>query len=180
MPLSDIRNKVLPEIDVQRKKAEDAKMRFTALNEQQLNARLLPRSMPSMPFPMVAPLIVWQGWTATACAGGTIEYSFGVYNPLPAGQNWLFAHAFVGPANFVHAPGVAVQSVDNRFPRLSEPAFPGLDLGPGATATLHFNLKLPTLLEPSNYFGNTLLFRADWHDVGVYVDRGFWPFLVSA
>jgi hypothetical protein len=180
MPLSDIRNKVLPEIDVQRKKAEAAKMRFTALNEQQLTARMLPRAIPSMPIPMAAPMIVWQGWTATTSPGGTVRYSFGVYNPLPTPQSWLFAHAFIGPANFIHAPGLAMQSIDTRFARLSEPAFPGLDVGPGATATVHFDMMVPMGIEPSNYFGNTLLFRGDWHDVGAYVDRGFWPFLVTA
>jgi hypothetical protein len=179
MATSDIRNKVLPEIEMQRKKAEDTKMRFTALNEQQLTARMLPRSMPAMPLPMVAPLIVWQSWTATMHPGGTITYSFGVYNPLPGPQSWLFAHGFIGPANFIHDPAVAIQAMDTRFPRLTEPAFPGLDVGPGATSTLHFDLKIPMGIEPSNYIGNTLLFRADWHDVGGYVDRGCWPFLVT-
>jgi hypothetical protein len=179
MPTSDIRNKVLPEIDVQRKKAEDAKLRFTSLNEQQLTARLLPRSAPAMPHPMVTAMIVWQSWTGTTSPGGSITYSFGVYNPLPGPQSWLFAHAFIGPANFIHQPGIAVQSIDTRFPRLSEPGFPGLDVGPGATATLHFEMRIPTAIEPSNYLGNTFLFRADWHDVGAHVDRGCWPFAVS-
>jgi hypothetical protein len=179
MATSDIRNKVLPEIDIQRKKAEDAKMRFTALNEQQLTARLLPRRAPTMLVPMVAPMIVWQGWTATTNPGGLITYSFGVYNPLPTSQNWLFAYGFIGPANFIHDPAMAVQTADTRFPRLCEPSFPGLDVGPGATATLHFEMKVPVGIEPSNYLGNTFLFNADWHDVGAYVDRGCWPFVVT-
>jgi hypothetical protein len=179
MPISDIRNKVLPEIDIQRKKAESGKMRFTALNEQQLHARLLPRSTPSLPIPVLAPMIVWQSWTGTTSPGGSINYSLGVYNPLPNPQSWLFAHAFIGPANFIHNPGMALQSIDSRFPRLTEPAFPGLDVGPGATVSLHFDMKIPQCIEPSNYLGNALLFRGDWHDVGGYVDRGFWPFLVN-
>lgn len=179
MSASDIRNKVLPEIDLQRKKADAAKMRFTALNEQQLTARVTPRSLPGQPIPVALPMIVWQAWFGAANPGSTVGYSFGIYNPSPMQQSWLFAHAFVGPANFVWDPGHAVQAVDNRFPRLSEPVFPGLDVGAGATTSLHFDLTVPMGIEPSNYLGNTFLFRAEWHDVGAYIDRGLWPFAVG-
>lgn len=170
--------KLLADIELHRKRAESTKMRFTGLTEGQLGARLFARRA-GAPIPVALPMIMWQGWSGGTAPGGSIQYSFGILNPSATDEVCLFAHAFVGPANFVSDPGAAVQAVDPRFPRLSEPAFPGLMLAAGATASLSFDLRVPSEIEPSNYLGNTLLFRADWHDVGVYLDRGFWPFAVS-
>lgn len=178
MPTSIDIHKIATDIEAQRKRAEAAKLRFTGLTEPQLGARLLARRA-GMPVPAALPMIVWQGWSGAAAPGGTIHYNFGILNPSASETIWLFAHAFVGPANFVSDPGAAVQAVDPRFARLTEPAFPGLSIAAGATATLSFEMPVPARIEASNYMGNTFLFRADWHDVGAYLDRGFWPFAVG-
>jgi hypothetical protein len=124
-------------------------------------------------------MIVWQAWLGSTSPGATLSYSFGIYNPSSVQHSWLFAHAFVGPANFVWNPADAIRVVDPRFPRLSEPAFPGLDIGAGTTTSLQFDLDVPTAIERSTYLGNTFLFRAEWHDIGAYIDRGFWPFTIG-
>lgn len=178
MPTNLDIHKIAAEIDLHRKRMDGGNRRFTSLNPGELGARLLVRRA-GMPVPAALPMITWQGWSGSTTAGGVIDYTVGILNPSPTDEVWLFVHAFVGPANFIADPGAAVQAVDPRFPRLTEPAFPGLHLAAGATASLNFQLRVPGAVEPSNYLGNTFLFRPDWHDVGAYLDRGCWPFGVG-
>jgi len=179
MPTTLDLHKITADIDIQRKRMESSHKRFTSLSPGELGARVLARRA-GLPLPVPVPMIVWQGWSGSVAPGSLIDYTVGILNPSTTDEVWLLAHAFVGPANFVADPGAAVQAVDPRFPRLSEPAFPGLNVGAGATVSLHFQMRVPASIEPSNYLGNTFLFRPDWHDVGTYLDRGCWPFGVSA
>ncbi len=178
MPTTLDLHKIVADINIHRKRFEAPDKRFTSLEASELGARVVARRA-GLPLPVPTPMIVWQGWSSFASAGGIIDYSFGVLNPSTTDEIWLFAHAFVGPANFIADPGAAVQAVDPRFSRLTQPAFPGLQIAPGATASLSFQMQIPLGMEPSNYLGNTFLFRADWHDVGAYLDRGCWPFGVN-
>lgn len=175
--MPDIR-KILTEIDHARAAATAKKLSFTGLKENQLVARM--NAAGARALAPALPMIVWQSWNSATTPGGTISYNVGIHNPSPDLQVWLFAHVFVGPANFVADPGAAVQAVDPRFPRLTEPPFDGLHIAAGATASLSFSLAVPADVEVSNYIGNTFLFRADWHDVGVYLDRGVFVFGVVA
>lgn len=152
-----------------RKEARAKKLNFTALPKDQLLRKLGRTS---------TPLIIFQSWDGSTAPGGTISYNVGVYNPDPYGQIWMFGHVFIGPANIVGDVGDALQTVDARFPRLTLPAFPGLSLAAGATETLRFKVKVPSGVDASNYLGNTFLFRADWHDVGKYLDRSIFVFEV--
>jgi hypothetical protein len=65
------------------------------------------------------------------------------------------------------------------IPHLTQPAFPGLTLAAGASATLSFALNVPTAVEKTNYLGNSCLMLFNWHDVGAYLDRGIFVFAVS-
>ena len=177
--MPDIR-KILTEIDHARAAADAKKLRFTGLKEGQLVARMNAAGGTTRALSAALPMIVWQSWSSSTTPGGTISYNVGIHNPSPDLQIWLFAHVFVGPANFVADPGAAVQAVDPRFPRLTEPPFDGLHIAAGATASLSFSLNVPADAEVSNYIGNTFLFRADWHDVGVYLERGVFVFGVLA
>ncbi len=100
-------------------------------------------------------------------------------NPDPDARIWLFVHVFVGPANIARNHDDALALVDTRFPRLVEPAFDGLSLDPGATASLDFSLAVPAGVDPSNYLGNSFLFTATWHDPAEYLDRGLFVFRVT-
>ncbi|MBK7827142.1 hypothetical protein [Nannocystis sp.] len=178
MPATIDIQKFVADIDLHRKRMQGTNRRFTGLDAGALAARLAVRRA-GLPVAAPLPMITWQGWSSSTSAGGIIDYTVGIANPSASDEVCLFAHAFVGPANFIADPGMAVQAVDPRFPRLTEPAFAGLQIAAGATASLNFQLRVPSETEPSNYLGNTFLFRADWHDVGTYLDRGFWPFGVG-
>jgi len=169
----------MSEIDAAKSKAAAKKLRFTGMPEGLLRARLSPRRSAGRAV-IAAPMIVWQSWNSMTSPGGTITYNVGITNPSPNDEVWLFGHVFVGPANFVPDVGAAVQAVDARFPRLTEPSFAGLSLPANGSTSLTFNLAVPQGMEPSNYIGNTFLFRADWHDVGDYLDRSTFIFGVGA
>lgn len=126
-----------------------------------------------------SPMIVFQGWSSFTSPGGSISYSVGIYNPDPQARGSLYAHVFVGAANMAPDISTAVTAVDPRFPRLTMPAFFGLTVAPGATATLQFSVAVPSNVEKTNYLGNTFLFQATYHDVGIYLDRGVFPFGVQ-
>ena len=124
-------------------------------------------------------MIVFQGWSGSVAAPGTIDYTIGINNPDPVQWYWLFAHVFVGPATIVRDVGHAVLAVDTRFPRLTMPEPFGLTLAAGAFQTLSFPLTVPGDVERSNYLGNTFLFQSRWHEVGQYLDRSHFVFEVT-
>ncbi len=125
-----------------------------------------------------SPMIVSQSWNSTT-PGGTVNYSLGLYNPDPNQVVWLFAHVWVGAGNVDPTTGTFLQDVDMRFSTLTQPAFDGLKLGPCASATLNFALKVPATAEKTNYMGNSCLMQFNWHDIGTYLDRGVFVFGVS-
>lgn len=126
-----------------------------------------------------SPMIVFQGWNDTS-AGGTVDYTVGIHNPDPTQAFSVFAHVWVGSGNVDPTTGTFLLNVDARFPRLTEPAFPGLlTLTPGATVTLDYALKVPVTVEKTSYMGNSCLMQFNWHDIGQYLDRGIFVFTVS-
>ena len=162
--------RVLDEIEEYRLDAKRRKLNFTAVNEEQLIRKLLRAN---------SPMIIFQAWLGAASPGGSISYQFGVHNPDPTDSLWLYGYAFVGPANFVHDIGQAVAGRDRRYAELTTPGFPGQQLPAGATAILQLTLPIPSAIEATTYQGNTVLFRADWHDAGTYLDRGLWTFDIT-
>lgn len=162
--------KVLAVIERHRKEATRKRLNFTAPDEEQL-IKKLPGTK--------SPMIVFQSWGGSVPKGGTLNYNIGIYNPDAFTQIWLFVHLFIGPANMVPDVGAALATVDSRFPRLALPKFAGLNISSGGSATLNFSIPIPASIEPSNYLGNSFLFRADWHDVGDYFDRSIFVFEVS-
>ncbi len=126
-----------------------------------------------------SPMIVFQGWSGSTAAGGTINYNVGIWNPDPSQAIWLFAHAWVGSGNVDPVTGTFLLNVDTRFPRLTEPAFAGASINPSSSLTITFNLHVPAGVEKTNYLGNTCLMQFNWHDIGSYLDRSVWPFTVT-
>jgi hypothetical protein len=162
--------KILEEIKKHKEHAETEKLSFTGLTREEIEKKLS-RTKTSM--------VIFQSWTSAASGGGTINYTVGIYNPDPVSAIWMFGHVFVGPANAVKDVASALLAFDSRFPRLTMPAFDGLTIAPGATATLTYAIQVPTSIEPSNYMGNCFLLREEWHDVGTYIDRGGFIFAVN-
>jgi hypothetical protein len=142
---------------------------FTAITPEQIEKKLKR---------VKSPMIVSQGWN-DAALGGTVNYSLGIFNPDPTQAIWLFAHVFVGSGNVDPSVGTFLLNVDPRFPRLTQPAFTGLTLAAGASATLSFALKVPSSVEKTNYLGNSCLMQLDWQDMGLYLDRSVFVFAVS-
>ena len=164
--LGNIR-KVLDEIEVYRADAERKQLNFTAVDEDAL-LRKLGRAN--------SPMIVFQSWDTSTSPGGRIDYTFGVHNPDSFGWIWLYGYGYIGPANFVANVGQAVGARDERFANLTRPSFPGQQVAPLTTATSSFSMPIPANIDKTTYQGNTMLFQADWHDVGQYLDRGLWTF----
>ena len=155
---------------IQREKRHYREQNFTEVTSEDI-ARKLRR--------LKSPMIVFQGWSGSAPAGGTINYSVGIWNPDPREAIWVFAHAWVGSGNVDPLVGTFLLNVDTRFPRLTEPAFAGASIGPSSSLTISFNLQVPTGVQKTNYIGNTCLMQFNWHDVGAYLDRSVWPFTVT-
>jgi hypothetical protein len=162
--------RILEEIKKHKEHAEREKLSFTGLTREEIEKKLSRTRTPT---------VIFQSWNSAASAGGTINYTIGIYNPDPVDAIWLFGHVFVGPANAVNDIASALLAVDPRFPRLSMPAFAGLTITPGATATLSYAIQVPASIEASNYMGNCFVFRENWHDVGTYIDRGGFIFAVN-
>jgi hypothetical protein len=154
-------------IEIQKRESKGE--HFTSIAPEEIEAKLKR---------VKSPMIVSQGWSDTT-PGGTFNYSLGLYNPDPTQAIWLFAHVWVGSGNVDPNVGTFLANVDARFPRLTQPAFAGLMLAAGASATLTFALKVPNTVERTNYLGNSCLMRFNWHDVGTYLDRGVFVFAVS-
>jgi hypothetical protein len=157
------------EIEQRRKDAAGKNQQFTGLTDDQIRRKLRKAK---------SPMIIWQSW-GPAPPGGTVNYTVGIFNPDPTAVIWLLVHLFVGAANIVADANDALADVDPRFARLTQPDFPGLSVAPGANQSLSFQLPVPGSVEKTNYLGNAFLFRATWHDAGVYEDRGLFLFKVS-
>ena len=157
------------EVAQRRKEAKAKGLKFTGLTEEQIYRKLTKKG---------SPMIIWQSW-GDASPGGTVTYNVGIKNPDPNRRIRMFGHVFVGPANMVSDVGVALCAVDTRFPRLTLPDFAGLSIDPGATESLSFSINVPMDVESTNYLGNCFLFRATWHDVGEYLDRGLFVFEIT-
>jgi hypothetical protein len=73
-----------------------------------------------------------------------------------------------------------VSEFDARFPTLAQPPTVGFSLGPAgsptASTSFSFTLRIPSGVEKTGYFGNTVLQQLSFHDVGKYLDRSVFFF----
>jgi hypothetical protein len=154
---------------VAKQKKENKYENFTGITQEEIEKKFTRVN---------SPMIVSQSWGGTT-PGGNVNYNLGIYNPDPTTAIWLFANVWVGSGNVDSVVGTFLSNVDDRFPRLTQPAFAGLSLAPGANATLNFVLKVPATAQKTNYLGNSCLMRFNWHDTGTYLDRGIFVFAVT-
>lgn len=118
-----------------------------------------------------SPFIVAHGWPATISPGGTMLYWVQVicFDIIPA-QNLALA-VFFGNRNAIASNDEFLSSFDPRFPTYAKGAPNGFTLGPAGNSTFWFQLTIPTGIERTGYFGNTVMQRIGHVDVGTYLDR---------
>jgi hypothetical protein len=141
---------LLQEIERHRNEARGQGRNFAAPTTEQILDRLQSAH---------SPFFSWVGWGVPSPSPGTFYLETGIFNPDPVGQDALFVHVFIGPASLVADAGQALALVDARFPRLTEPGWPGLALNPSGSAQLDFTIEIPASIEPSNYLVNAFLFQ---------------------
>src|SRR2546430_2451098 len=121
--------KIQDEIEKQRRQVKEKEQNFTALTPEEIDKKLKRVNSPS---------VFYQIWTSSTTPGGTINYTVGIWNPDPTQAIWLFAHAWVGSGNVDPVVGTFLLNVDTRFPRLTQPAFPGASINPSTSLALSF------------------------------------------
>jgi hypothetical protein len=116
-----------------------------------------------------SPIITGQGWTSTVPLGGNSNYTVYLKNPDPSGYGYVMVSYFVGSVNFFDSPADMVIARDQRFGQFGNA---GLYLAPnGGTGSVSYVLPVPTTVPKTTYYGNALVWLADLHDKGTYVDR---------
>lgn len=116
-----------------------------------------------------SPYIYAQSWTSGTYPGSSAYYNLYAANPDPTGHYPVFVTIFFGLGNFLDDLGEAVDARDMRWPYVSsESSY----LAPGANMTAAFSYTTPTGLPRGTYVANSVLWRGDYHDKGVYFDRG--------
>jgi hypothetical protein len=85
---------------------------------------------------------------------------------------------FVGPALLSADVGQALALRDTRFPTVTMPDYPGVDLQPNSVEYLNVSLPVPKNLEPTNYLVNCFLFFCRIWGVSDYMDRLGFPLTV--
>lgn len=166
------------QIKAQTQKIREAIEQHRRANREEHFTSLTPEAIERKLKRVKSPMIVSQGWGNTT-PGGTFGYSVGIHNPDPTSAANLYVHVWVGSGNADPGVGTFLLNVDPRFARLTQPGPFGLTLASGANATLSFSITVPTTIERSNYLGNSFLMQLNYHDVGLYLDRGVFPFAVT-
>jgi hypothetical protein len=163
------------QIKEQTKKIQDAIEKYKQQNKEEHFTSLTPEEIDKKLKRTNSPMIIMQGWSG-APVGGSASYTVGIQNPDPTSAIFLHVHVWVGSGQPDPVVGTFLLNVDTRFPRLTQPV---PLLASGAFTTVNFTLKVPTTVEKTTYLGNSCLMRVEFHDIGQYLDRGSFPFLVT-
>ena len=156
--------KALEEIEFLKEQARGEGLPFSAPSEKELKEKINRTN---------TPYVSGQGWSHGS-PGSTFTYRVTIRNPDPTATS-LNAYVFFGPANLVADVGEALRLADPRFPMLGARS---IYVGAGSSTTTNFSIRIPEVAS-SVYFGNCFVFRGSYHDVGSYIDRGFFPVNVS-
>ncbi len=152
-------------------KKESKEEHFEAITPEQIEKKLKRVN---------SPMITSQSFGLSTTPGGTMNYSVGIFNPDPVAASSLWAHIFVGSGNVDPNVGTFLLNVDARFPRLTGPGtHTGLTLAPGASTSINFTIKAPSTIEQSLYLGNCCLMNINIFDVGTYLDRSCFRFIIT-
>jgi len=165
--------KIQQAIEKEKSRHRDPNRKFIELTPEGIERKLKRMKSPFIQF-------AWIPLTSVP-AGGTIKYELGVWNPDPIKAYFLFAHVWVGTGFVDPVVSTFLLNVDTRFPRLTEPGWPGAEIDPFTLHAFDFALKVPTGVQKTNYLGSACVIQAKngFLDVGTYLDRAAWPFTVT-
>jgi hypothetical protein len=152
----------LEEIELLRQQAQQQGLAFSAPTSEQLEKKIRGEAADS-------PYIYSMSWTSSAAPGSAAYYQVWMSNPDAVGYYPVFVSVFFGVANFFDSIADGIIARDDRWPYLSSPPF---SFAAGATATQSFNYTTPSTVPRSTYLGNAVVWRGEFHDKGVYFDRG--------
>lgn len=150
----------LADIERARREAEAKKLEFRALDEKALLQRIKRQTAKS-------PHIFSVAWTSAAAPGTASSLRVWFANPDPRHYGSLFVSAFFGLGNFFADQALAWIGRDERWPVLGSPYS---SLAPGASADSSFAWTIPSVPK-GTYYGNALLWQADWFGRGTLFDQ---------
>ena len=150
----------LADIERARREAEGQKLEFRALEEKALLRRIKRQTGKS-------PYIFSVAWTSAAPPGTPSSLRVWYANPDPRHYAWLFVSAFFGLGNFFSDQALAWVGRDTGWPVLGSAYF---SLAPGASGDSGFDWVIPNAPK-GTYFGNALLWQADYFGRGTLFDQ---------
>lgn len=152
--------RVNEELAVMREISQGQGLSFSSLEPQQLEAKLRGVATKSL-------FIVGQSWTSATSAGNGASYNVFVVNPDPGSYYPVYATMYFGLGNFLTI-GEGWSGRDKRWPEFSSDR---TMLSAGSTHTFSFSYRVP-YVPLGTYNGNSVVWRGDWHGIGVDYDRG--------
>jgi hypothetical protein len=165
----------LREIELLKREAQDQGHTFSSLGEEKLTRKIQGESSGT-------PYIYSMSWISGTSPGSSAYFRVYISNPDPSGYYPVFASIFFGVANFLNNAsfGEAVAdgnfNMDTRWPYMSSRPF---SLASGATTNETFNYTTPAGVPLTTYIGNVVVWRGEYHDQGVYFDRGLFYVTLS-
>lgn len=158
------REKILSELELFEREAKGQGLTFSRLTDEQIVRKLRGETANS-------PFITGQGWTSGTQPGTTASYSVTIFNPDPVGYYPLFVSIFFGLFNFLPTEDVG-ESIAGYLPAWPYMSTQPFSLANGTSVNKSFSYITPTTMPKSTYTGNAVLWRGEFHDAGVYYDRG--------
>jgi hypothetical protein len=113
--------------------------------------------------------------------GGAINITFAILNS-GAPVFFLYIHVWVGSGIIDLTGDKLLLEIDTRFPRLTEPAYAGLNIDRRSSGYLDFTMAIPTTIEKTNYCLCYCLMQVDAFSSGRAIklfDRGIIPVEVA-
>lgn len=148
-------------IEFLRQQTREYGQSFSSLTEEELARKIRGETSNS-------PFIYSQSWTSGTTPGSSASYNVYVHNPDPSGYFPVYVTIFFGLGNVIDL-GQGWTGRDKRWPEFSSDrtSFP-----PNSDVQFNFSYTVPTGLPLGTYNGNAVVWRGDFHDVGVVYDRG--------
>ena len=156
------------EIEVLRQLAREQGRAFSHLSDQQLMRKARGDTAKS-------PFIFGQSWTSGTSPGSPANYTVSARNPDPIAYFPFYVTIYFGLGNFFDVPQGWIGR-DKRWPEFSSDR---TFFSANSNQSFSFDYTVPTGLPHGTYNGNSILWRGDFHDVGIAFDRGSFDVRVS-
>jgi hypothetical protein len=124
------------------KKKKTKGMHFTSATREEIESKIGAND----------PWLSGLGFDDRTTPGGTVNIQVFIDNPGLAAALNLYVHVWIGSGIADPSGDTFVPNVDTRFPRLTEPHFPGLFVNAQSDASLYFKMEIPATVERTHYF----------------------------